>query len=861
MNKKNLFFFFFLILISDNLTSNFNQELKNNPEATFKSLSLMGFISILTMFSYDFLKFIYNKYTNKIDSYNLSYNIEEKIKNLKYHTIKNNHNKKNNELENEEASITLKKNNEEKENIAFHLSKHRLLKSSKVNSEIKWENVFLPNNIKDDLLNYVKNVFSLKNSTHNISSPNILCLYGLPGTDKTTIIKGISNELNIPLIIVDPFLLDENIYNKVTLENIINHAKKNNGPCIVHIKNIEKMSKIFLVSCFKTFKTGINDKNILLSFSCNNDVLINDLGFHKNNNIKFYIIDKPKSPERYQLIKYILSLYELLIDITNININYITNLLNSCKQKDILLIIERAIENKKIKYLQTNPTDDDIEFSNEIKLTNSDIIESFKLYQKQETIILGQNESTYNTGLTDSDAFIIENPKITFDNIIGLDHIKKELQFLANYLKNPDEYKKINFRIPKGILFKGPPGCGKTLMARAIAGEAGITVITINGSDFIDKYVGAGARKIREVFAIAKIHGPTIIYIDEIDAIGTKRSDGSEDGGGKEYAHTLTALLSEMDGFDNESTKNNIIVIASTNRNLEALDAALMRRFEEKYNFSLPVYKDRIKILKLYLKDTLIVDDFSFESLASKTIGFSGADLEHLVNQSKYIAITRIKSSGEDLNNFKIISNDIIHAYNNMSIGYEILNANIDPEELYKTAIHESGHTLCMLMQENYPREFDLVTITPRDKKDGIVLGFARNFDKYELNAFSKEELEKLIIVSLGGMIAEDIIFNTTSSGVSSDLEHASHLAKLMITKFGMSDELLYSSSDNKLTEKELTLIENILQKCKNKCRELLQNNQDLLKILAENLLLNKTLNKNQIIRLILANRPGLKLN
>jgi ATP-dependent metalloprotease FtsH len=809
MNKNLFYFFLFSLLL---IINNNPQE----PGYNWTSFSLSAGLSITSTLLCELFKTIYDRIINP---------------------------KKNN------MDLLLQKLKDQKDKTPLtkpvtnaSLPNERFISYSQTNSEIKWNSIFLPKEIKEELLQYAKEVFTPRDP-HDIITPNILVLYGLPGSNKTAIIKGLSNELNIPLLIVDPNLLDDNVYNKITIDSILEHVK-NKGPFLVHIKNLERMSKNFLLSCEKYLQTRLNNPNILLTATCNNDFLVKDLSLNKNKFIKFMIIENPKHEERLQLITYILSLYKNLINIEGIDINYITNILNTCKQKDISLILEKTIEKKKlINNIKNNTNENET-----IVLTTNDILLEYKIFKKHDTIITGEKESRLNIGLTSINEFIIENPKVTFDEVIGLEHIKKELRFIADYFKNPEIYKKINIRMPKGILFKGPPGCGKTLMAKAIAGEAGITVISINGSDFIDKYVGQGAKKVREVFEIAKLYAPTIIFIDEIDAIGGKRSDNAE-GGEKEYTQTLNALLTEIDGFS--STNNNTIVVASTNRDIETLDPALMRRFEEKYNFPLPTYKDRLEILKLYFKDIPVSDDVSLESITKKTVSFSGAELEYLVNQSKYIAINRMKELGQSLTNFQISEDDIIQAYNTISIGYEILNTTISENALFKTAVHESGHTLCMLLQKNYPMQFELVTITPRDAGDGTYLGFAQNFYKEEFKSLSKENLEQLIIVSFGGQVAEELIFNETYNGVTSDLNHASNIARSMVTQYGMAENLLYFSNDLKLSEQEKEAVEKILKNCRDKCKELLTANKHLLEKLSQKLLREKTLKRNDVIALL----------
>lgn len=805
MNKKKFFIFILFFYLCNQLNASDNNF---NSYEILKWSFIIPSIYVVFKFAQHGLNLFFNKF-----------NDDPQLNNLLLSLKKNSLNKNNNKKYNSD------------------LGNYNNYKSiSSVASEVSWDKVFINESLKSELLNFVRSYFSLKNNS--IFLPSFLFLYGLPGSNKTSIIKGIANELGLSILILDPLLLEEAVFNKITIENILDHAKSKNFS-IVHIKNVERVGKALYNSIRKYLSIGLPNRDILVTYSCSYDPVVRDLSINKNQFIKLVIIDSPQYEERYKIIEsFLLSECKNIIDISELNIEYIANISSSLNEKDIILALKKAIEKK---YISSDKN---------FILKNSDVIAEIKTLKKNDAIVIGETESFLNTGLNSRDHFMIEIPSVTFEQVIGLEHVKKQVEFISNYLKNPEAYNKINIRLPKGILFTGPPGCGKTLIAKAIATMAGVPVLIINGSDFINKYVGEGARKVRELFAMAKVEAPVIIFIDEIDAIGGKRStSGGGEGGEKEYTQTLNALLTEMDGF--ATGNNNVIVIASTNRDTNYLDPALNRRFENKYHFSLPTFTDRVNIFQLYLKSVPCHPDVSIEDLALKTTGYSGANIEYIVNLSKYYALDRMKLNNIPLSEFQVLNIDITNAYNTFSIGYELKNLSINDKEFYKTAIHESGHTLCMCLQKNYPRIFELVTITPRDAGNGTILGFAQNFDKEEFQSYSKENFEQFIIVSLGGLVAEEIFFNESFDGVGSDLMHASSLAKAMVKKFGMTDTILYSGGEDELSLIEREMVEKILFDCKAKCKELLLNNKNLLEKLANELFIKKTLTRNEVYKII----------
>jgi cell division protease FtsH len=364
--------------------------------------------------------------------------------------------------------------------------------------------------------------------------------------------------------------------------------------------------------------------------------------------------------------------------------------------------------------------------------------------------------------------------KTTFKDVAGLETAKEDLSDILMFLKHPRRFKIIGAHCPKGILLSGAPGNGKTLLARALAGEASCPFLYITASAMIEAVVGMGSARIRHLFCVAKDLAPCIIFIDEIDSIGRKRSCSSL-GGDTEMAQTLNQLLSEMDGF--EQQENPIIIIGATNR-AHVLDEALTRpgRFDRKIEIHNPYIKDRIEILKVHFKNVVTNSDINLEKIAQGTIKFSGAQLANLVNESALLAIRKGKTM--------VDMEDVDQARDFIILGRETKGMDISDEEFYNTAIHEAGHALTTVFQEHATPLYK-VTITPR----GPALGITYSIDNKEQYSMKEEELRAQIIVLLGGSVAEEIMINRRGVGASSDLTHARKLATAMVMRFGMTQE------------------------------------------------------------------------
>ena len=368
----------------------------------------------------------------------------------------------------------------------------------------------------------------------------------------------------------------------------------------------------------------------------------------------------------------------------------------------------------------------------------------------------------------------MERPQVTFTDVAGADEAKEDLIEVVEFLKEPEKFIKLGARVPKGVLMVGPPGTGKTLMARAVAGEAGVPFFSISGSEFVEMFVGVGASRVRDLFERAKAEAPAIIFVDEIDAVGRHRGAGLG-GGHDEREQTLNQILVEMDGFDNDT---NVIIIAATNRP-DILDPALMRpgRFDRKVIMDNPDVKGRQDILKVHSRGKPLASDVELEAIAKITAGFSGADLENLVNEAAILAARRNKKS--------ISMSEMQEAMERVVMGPERRSRVISPEEKQKVAYHEAGHAILFHLLE-HAAPVHKITIIARGRAGGYVMPLPTK----EAGVTSREEFLDRIVTAMGGRAAEEIIYNQFTTGASMDLQQATSWAQAMVTQFGMSDAL-----------------------------------------------------------------------
>jgi cell division protease FtsH len=452
--------------------------------------------------------------------------------------------------------------------------------------------------------------------------------------------------------------------------------------------------------------------------------------------------------------------------------------------------------------------------------------------------------------------------KVTFKDVAGIDEAKEELSEIVEFLRDPKRFTRLGGRIPKGVLLMGPPGTGKTLLGRAIAGEAGVPFFSISGSDFVEMFVGVGASRVRDLFLQGKKHAPCIIFIDEIDAVGRHRGAGLG-GGHDEREQTLNQLLVEMDGFE---SNEGVILISATNRP-DVLDPALLRpgRFDRQVVVSLPDIRGREKILKVHMKKTPVGGDVSALVLAKGTPGFSGADLENLVNEAALLAAKRGKEKLEMV--------DFEDSKDKVYMGLERKSKVIKEEDRKTTAYHEGGHALVARFLPNADA-INKITIIPRGRAAGVTwfLPEERDF-KY------KDQLEGELAVAFGGRVAEEIVFNRISTGASNDIKQATELAQQMVRSWGMSDELgplSYSKGEEQVflgreiaqhrdySESTAQKIDNeiarLIKTAHGKAKSVLEEHLDLLHALSELLLERETVLGKELDELIISLKPDIDL-
>ena len=386
----------------------------------------------------------------------------------------------------------------------------------------------------------------------------------------------------------------------------------------------------------------------------------------------------------------------------------------------------------------------------------------------------GANSMMFGMGKSNARVYIKSAEGIKFSDVAGEDEAKENLSEIVDYLHNPDKYKSIGASMPKGILLVGPPGTGKTMLAKAVAGEANVPFFSMSGSEFVEMFVGMGASKVRDLFKQAKEKAPCIVFIDEIDAIGKKR-DGGNIGGNDEREQTLNQLLTEMDGFEEN---NGVIILAATNRP-ESLDPALTRpgRFDRRVPVELPDLKGREEILKVHAKKIRLADNVDFLQVARMASGASGAELANIVNEAALRAIR----SGR-----KIVEQaDLEESIEVVIAGYQKKNAIMTDKEKWTVAYHEVGHALVAALQ-THSAPVQKITIIPRTSG---ALGYTMQVEQDNHYLMTKEELENKIATLTGGRAAEEIVFGTSSTGASNDIEQATKLARAMITRYGMSKD------------------------------------------------------------------------
>ena len=465
---------------------------------------------------------------------------------------------------------------------------------------------------------------------------------------------------------------------------------------------------------------------------------------------------------------------------------------------------------------------------------------------------LGSNGKSIDFGR--SKAVLVDGEKTaTFKDVAGLTEEKEEVQELIDFLKNPKKFQSMGARIPKGILLVGPPGTGKTLLARAVAGEAKVPFYYISGSDFVELFVGIGAARVRDMFKQAKMNAPCLIFIDEIDAVGRQRGAGLG-GGHDEREQTLNQLLTEMDGF---GANEGIIIIAATNRP-DVLDPALLRpgRFDRQVTVSLPDKQARKEILAVHAKNKVLDKSVTLDNLAKRTPGFSGADLENLLNEAALLTVRRDKKA--------ITMSEIDEATDRVLMGPAKVTKKYTDKEKKLVAYHEAGHAV-MGIKLDGANEVQKITIIPR----GHAGGYTMMTPKEDNFTSTKKELLESICGLLGGRVAEELTFGEITTGAHDDFKKATNIARRMVTEYGMSKlgPIMYEEpNENTFLGRDYTKNKNfseivaneideemrsIINECYEKTKKLIKENKDLLKLIAETLIEEETITKEEIDSLV----------
>ena len=482
------------------------------------------------------------------------------------------------------------------------------------------------------------------------------------------------------------------------------------------------------------------------------------------------------------------------------------------------------------------------------------VVLAFFFMKRMNNSISTENNRAMNFGKARVKFGKDEKRKTTFKQVAGADEEKEELQEIVEFLRDPQKFTELGARIPKGVLLVGPPGTGKTLLARAVAGEADVPFFSISGSDFVEMYVGVGASRVRDLFDQAKKSAPSIIFIDEIDAVGRHRGAGMG-GGHDEREQTLNQLLVEMDGFGNNE---GIIIIAATNRP-DILDPALLRpgRFDRQVTVGRPDLKGREEILKVHAKNKPLAPDVDLKSVAHATIGFVGADLENLMNEAALLAAKRNKKA--------ITMTEIDEATVKVEVGAEKKSRKYTEKDKKITAYHEAGHAVSAFYLENCEPVYE-ISIIPR----GMAGGYTLYRPDEDSSHMLKSAMLDRIVTAMGGRVAEQITFGDVSTGASQDIAHSSEIARSMVTKYGMSevlgpvlygkdtDEVFlgmdYSHSKNYSETYATTIddeIKRIMTECYAKCENILTEHNDKLTLIAETLVNEEKISGETFLKLM----------
>jgi len=733
-------------------------------------------------------------------------------------------------------------------NSIFTMGKSRAKMFSPSMIEAKFDSVAGSDDAKDalqDIVDYLKNPEKYRRLGAKV--PRGVLLVGEPGNGKTLLAKAVAGEANCPFFSItgSDFIEVFVGVGAARVRDLFAQAR-NNAPSIVFIDEIDAIGR----SRGSGFGGGHDEREQTL-----NQLLTEMDGFDTANSAVIVIaatnmpdvLDKallrPGRFDRTVEVPYpdeatrlhILNIHAGKVSLTeDADLAFIAQETAGFSGADLMNLINQAAINASKK-------DQD-------GISHQDLLDAHKsLLQSRNSSTSGANSSALAKGNSKPKMFMPTQVKTKFDDVAGVPEAKEELLDVVDFLKNPEKNRRLGAKLPRGVLLAGDPGNGKTLLAKAVAGEANCPFFSVSASDFVEMYVGVGASRVRDLFTQARRHMPSIIFIDEIDAVGGKRVAGF-DGGSDERAQTLNQLLTEMDGFNSEDSS--VIVMAATNRP-DILDSALLRpgRFDKRIDVSYPDVKSREKILNVHAKNIKVDPAVDVTRIARCTPGFSGADLANLVNEAALVATKKEEQQ-------TVMMVDFEEARDRIMLGKARKSVVMSEKEKELTAYHEAGHAMIRLLVPEYADPLHKLTILPRGQALGVTYAMPER-DKY---SSSKDEMLTDIMVSLGGRVAEEMFFNVLGTGASSDFSKATDMARKMVCLYGMTDELgpvVYNQGrgefeySQKTAEKIDEVVYKILMDMQDKTKALLETNKDKLKKLSLALLEKETMYADEIYELL----------